>query len=138
MKQLLFTLWFITPLALQANSLTLSCPQGNIRLQVELAQTPQECARGLMFRTTLPDDGGMLFLFPAPKSTAMWMKNTILSLDMIFANSKGEILAIHENAIPFSTKNIGPVANTAQVLEVKAGTLKKHGITKACVLTLNP
>lgn len=138
MKHLFFTLWLIAPFAVEATSLTLICPHGTIPFQVEVAKTPQERAKGLMFRTTLPDDGGMLFLFPEAQSVAMWMKNTILSLDMVFANPKGEILEIYENTPPFSTKNIGPVANTAQVLEVKAGVLKKHGITKSCVLSLNP
>jgi len=86
----------------------------------------------------LADDGGMLFLFPAAQKVGMWMKDTPLSLDMIFANSKGEILAIHENTTPFSTKTIGPVANTAQVLEIKAGTIKKLGITRDCVLSSLP
>lgn len=138
MKHFLFILFFIVPLALKADFLTLTCPHGTIPFQVEMAETPQERAKGLMFRTTLPDDGGMLFLFPKTQSVAMWMKNTILSLDMVFANSRGEILEIHENVPPFSTQNIGPVANTAQVLEVKAGVLKKHGITRSCVLSLNP
>ena len=137
MKQLLFILWLIAPLALEANSLTITCSQKILPLQVEVAEKPRERAKGLMFRTTLPDDGGMLFHFPEGQPVAMWMKNTILSLDMIFANSKGDILAIHENAIPFSTQNIGPVANTTYVLEVKAGILKKHGITKSCRLSLD-
>jgi uncharacterized membrane protein (UPF0127 family) len=138
MKHFLFIPWLIAPLAVEANSLALICPYRTIQFQVEVAETPQERAIGLMFRTTLPDDGGMLFLFSETQPVAMWMKNTFLSLDMIFANSKGNILAIYENTTPFSTKNIGPVANTAQVLEVKAGVLKKHGITKSCLLSLNP
>lgn len=138
MKYFLFILWFIVPLVLEATSLKLTCPQGIIPFQVEVAETPHERAKGLMFRKTLPDDGGMLFLFSKEQPVAMWMKNTILSLDMVFANSKGEILEIYENTLPFSTQNIGPIANTAQVLEVKAGVLKKHGITKSCLLSLNP
>lgn len=138
MKYFLFILWIIVPLVLEATSLKLTCPQGTISFQVEVAETPHERAKGLMFRKTLPDDGGMLFLFFKEQPVAMWMKNTILSLDMVFANSKGEILEIYENTLPFSTQNIGPIANTAQVLEVKAGVLKKHGITKSCLLSLNP
>ncbi|MBL8677109.1 MAG: DUF192 domain-containing protein, partial [Alphaproteobacteria bacterium] len=83
MKHFLFILWFIVPLVLQATSLTLICPHKTILFQVEVAETPKERAKGLMFRTTLPDDGGMLFLFPEAQPVAMWMKNTILSLDMI-------------------------------------------------------
>jgi uncharacterized membrane protein (UPF0127 family) len=138
MKYFLFILWFIFPLVLEATSLKLTCPHGIILFQVEVAETPHERAKGLMFRKTLPDDGGMLFLFSKEQPVAMWMKNTILSLDMVFANSKGEILEIYENTLPFSTQNIGPIANTTQVLEVKAGVLKKHGITKSCLLSLNP
>jgi len=138
MKYFLFILWFIFPLVLEATSLKLTCPHGIILFQVEVAETPHERAKGLMFRKNLPDDGGMLFLFSKEQPVAMWMKNTILSLDMVFANSKGEILEIYENTLPFSTQNIGPIANTTQVLEVKAGVLKKHGITKSCLLSLNP
>lgn len=138
MKYFLFILCFITPLILKANSLTFICPHGTIPFQVEVADTPQKRAKGLMFRRALPDNEGMLFLFPEAQPVAMWMKNTILSLDMVFANSKGKILEIYENTPPFSTRNIGPVPNTSQVLEVKAGILKNHGITKSCLLSLNP
>ncbi|EKE09901.1 MAG: hypothetical protein ACD_16C00100G0063 [uncultured bacterium] len=138
MKRICLILGFFTPLALQATPLTLTCSHGTIFLEVEVAQTSQERDKGLMFRADLADDGGMLFLFPAAQKVGMWMKDTPLSLDMIFANSKGEILAIHENTTPFSTKTIGPVANTAQVLEIKAGTIKKLGITRDCVLSSLP
>lgn len=137
MKYFLILL-FLIPSPLKANSLTIICPHKTILLQVEVAETPRERAKGLMFRTTLPDDGGMLFHFPKSQPVAMWMKNTVLSLDMVFTDSEGEILAIHENTTPFSTQNIGPVANTTYVLEVKAGVLKNHGITKSCRLSLNP
>ena len=62
------------------------------------------------------------------------MKNTPLSLDMIFCDEEGKILEIHENTTPNSLKRIGPVEGTAQVLEVKGGTVQKHGITHKCEL----
>lgn len=117
-----------------AESLTLSCPHKEVSLKVELAQTPQEQEKGLMFRTLLGENEGMLFLYPSPRPVAMWMKNTQLSLDMIFCNPKGHILAIHEKAIPYSLKSIGPVEGTSQVLEVLGGTIQKHSITSDCVL----
>lgn len=117
-----------------AEPLTLSCPHKKISLQVELAQTPEEHEKGLMFRTLLGETEGMLFLYLSPQPVAMWMKNTPLSLDMIFCNPQGHILAIHEKAIPYSLKTIGPVKGTAQVLEVLGGTIQKHQITTDCVL----
>lgn len=124
--------------SLYAESLILSCPHKEVSLNVELAQTPQELEKGLMFRTFLGENEGMLFLYPSPRPIAMWMKNTHLSLDMIFCNPEGHILAIHEKATPYSLKTIGPVEGTAQVLEVLGGTIQKHGIISDCVLKRNP
>lgn len=127
-------LFLSTPLF--SNNLTLSCPHKDIPLNVELAQTPHLQEKGLMFRTHLTEDEGMLFLYPIPHPVAMWMKNTPLSLDMIFGDETGKILAIHEKTTPFSLKRIGPVKGTTQVLEVVGGTTQKHNITKDCFLKL--
>jgi uncharacterized membrane protein (UPF0127 family) len=136
------TTFFITYLSLVsplcAELLTLSCPHKKIFLQVELAQTPAEQEKGLMYRRLLGETEGMLFLYPSPRPVAMWMKNTHLSLDMIFCNPEGKILAIHEKATPHSLKTIGPVEGTTQVLEVLSGTIQKHQITSGCTLMLNP
>ncbi len=131
----LFCISFSTPLF--AHNLTLNCPHKSIPFKVELARTPQEQEKGLMFRMDLREDEGMLFLFSMPKSMSMWMKNTPLSLDMIFCNKEGKILAIHENTTPYSLKIIGPVEGTSQVLEVLGGTVQKHGASEACTLTLD-
>ena len=64
----------------------------------------------------------------------MWMKNTPLSLDMLFMDKEGKILAIEENTTPYSLKTIGPIKNASKVLELLGGTVKKKGITKECVL----
>jgi len=117
-----------------AESLTISCPHKEISLKVELAQTPAEQEKGLMFRPFLGENEGMLFLYPSPRPVAMWMKNTYLPLDMIFCNPEGHILAIYEKATPHSLKTIGPVEGTSQVLEVLAGTIKKNKITPECIL----
>lgn len=119
---------------LLATQCTFSCPHGQIHFTVELAQTLQERAQGLMHRKTLGEDAGMLFISPEPSATTMWMKNTPLSLDMIFMNQKGEILAIEENTTPYSLKIIGPVENTIQVLEIRGGTAQKKGLSKACTM----
>ena len=127
--------FFLSPLT--AKNITISCPYKDISFQVEVAQTPSDMARGLMFRTQLADNEGMLFMYPTPQPVGMWMKNTPLSLDMIFCGSDGKILAIYEKTTPYSLRTIGPVMKTAQVLEILGGTVQKRGITKACVLTLN-
>ncbi len=120
--------------ALFAHNLTLTCPHKIITFKVELAESPHEQAKGLMFRTDLRENEGMLFLFPKPKMASMWMKNTPLSLDMIFCNEEGKILAIHQSTTPHSLKIIGPVEGTTQVLEIRGGTVTQQGITRACIL----
>jgi uncharacterized membrane protein (UPF0127 family) len=131
----LFLAFFLQTNLLLANILNISCPHKTISCKVELAQTPEEQEKGLMFRTHLESDEGMLFLSSYP--LAMWMKNTYIPLDMIFADGKGAIIALHQNAVPHSLKTIGPFEGTTQVLEVKGGTIKSQGITKACTLSLN-
>ena len=135
---LLLSFQLILPFPLLAKNLTLSCPHKDIPLTVEIARTPQEHANGLMFREHLAEDAGMLFLFLKPKAAAMWMKNTPLSLDIIFCRWNGQILAIYENTTPFSLETIGPVKGTAQVLEINGGTVQKHRISRECRLRLDP
>jgi uncharacterized protein len=97
---------------------------------VEMASTPEEQARGLMFRRELPEMQGMLFDFHREQPTSFWMKNTYVSLDMIFIHRDGRILRIEENTVPLSEDLIpaaGPVTVRA-VLEVIAGTARKLGI----------
>jgi uncharacterized membrane protein (UPF0127 family) len=97
---------------------------------VEMASTPEEQARGLMFRRELPEMQGMLFDFHREQPTSFWMKNTYVSLDMIFIGRDGRILRIEQNTVPLSEELIpaaGPV-NVRAVLEVIAGTAGKLGI----------
>ena len=119
-----------------ADNVTLVCPHKSISFMAEVPLTEAERQKGLMFRETLAEDAGMLFSFPNTdtRSPSMWMKNTPLPLDMIFADENGVILEIFENTTPYSEDTIGPVPGTTQVLEIKGGISKKHAITKACVL----
>lgn len=133
-EALLLPLYFLLSSPMMATELILSCPHEQIPFKVELAQTPQEHAKGLMNRNHLGQNEGMLFLFPEPHPISMWMKNTSLSLDMLFMNQEGNILAIVEKTTPYSLKLIGPVEDTTQVLELTGGTVKKHRISKACHL----
>jgi uncharacterized membrane protein (UPF0127 family) len=95
---------------------------------VEVAVTDAELSRGLMFRTELPEGRGMLFDFKGDRPISMWMKNTPLSLDMIFIRSDGIIVRIAENTVPQSTQTILSGTPAKAVLEVIAGTAKKLGI----------
>jgi uncharacterized membrane protein (UPF0127 family) len=95
---------------------------------VEMATTEEEKTTGLMFRKELPDGRGMLFDFSPPQEVSMWMKNTFISLDMIFIRADGRILRIAENTEPLSTAIISSGGLAKGVLEVIAGTAKKYGI----------
>jgi uncharacterized membrane protein (UPF0127 family) len=95
---------------------------------VEMAIKPEQQVVGLMFRPTVPADGGMLFDWGTARESQMWMRNTIASLDMVFINADGTIRAIAENTVPESLAVIdsrGPVRAT---LELAAGTAARLNI----------
>jgi uncharacterized membrane protein (UPF0127 family) len=95
---------------------------------VELAKTEEQRRTGLMYRKSLPEGRGMLFDFSPAQNVSMWMKNTFISLDMIFIGSDGRILRIAENTVPQSEKIIPSGGPAKAVLEVIAGTARKYGI----------
>jgi uncharacterized membrane protein (UPF0127 family) len=95
---------------------------------VEMATTAEEKETGLMYRKELADGKGMLFDFSPEQQISMWMKNTYISLDMIFIRADGRILRIAENTEPMSTKIISSGGLAKGVLEVIAGTAQKYGI----------
>lgn len=95
---------------------------------VEMALSMDQQTTGLMFRTSVPADSGMLFDWGVSKESQMWMKNTLVPLDMVFINSDGTIRSIAENTVPRSLAVIdsgGPVRAT---LELAAGTAAKLDI----------
>lgn len=98
------------------------------RFTVELALTRQTQQIGLMNRTSLPDDGGMLFLFQAPGDHSFWMKNTLIALDMLFIDEQGVIRHIHHNAVPGSLEGISASVPVKAVLELKGGQAQAQGI----------
>jgi uncharacterized protein len=95
---------------------------------VEMAETDDERSRGLMFRKELPEGKGMLFDFKVEQPVAFWMKNTYVSLDMIFIKADGRILSIAENTETLSERGVPSGGPVRGVLEVVAGTAKKLGI----------
>lgn len=94
---------------------------GSARVSVELAQTPQERAQGLMNRDHMGRFSGMLFIFEDPQSVSFWMHNTLIPLDMVFIDEHGTVTRVHENAIPGDETAIPGGAGVLAVLEVNGG-----------------
>ena len=95
---------------------------------VEMALTTDQQTVGEMFRTKVPEDGGMLFDWKSPRESQMWMRNTLVPLDMVFINADGRIRSIAENTVPQSLAIVdsrGPVRAT---LELAGGVTAKLGI----------
>lgn len=114
--------------AIEVGPLEIATKSGVRTFAVEMARTEDEKATGLMFRKELPDGRGMLFDFSPEQPISMWMKNTFISLDMIFIRSDGRILRIAEDTEPQSTRIIPSGGPAKAVLEVIAGTSRKYGI----------
>lgn len=114
--------------AAELRSLEIVSQSGVHVFSVELATTDEERERGLMFRKELPDGHGMLFDFETDRNVAMWMKNTLIPLDMIFIRGNGRIANIAENTEPMSTRIIPSRGPVRAVLEVAGGTAKRLGI----------
>ena len=100
---------------------------------LELAQTPEEIERGLMFRPSLPGDRGMLFLFDEDRYPTFWMMNTLVALDLFYLDRTGTILEVVKNAQPCSAEPC-PRFTSSQpsraVLELVAGSAAEHGLSE--------
>ena len=94
----------------------------------EIADTEELRERGLMFRHILPPDNAMLFDFGKPRPVQMWMKNTNISLDMLFIRADGTIAAIAQNTVPQSLDIVSVQEPVLGVMELAAGTVKKLGL----------
>lgn len=115
-------------LAQALEPLVIVTANGPQRFEVEVVREEADRARGLMFRRSLAPDRGMLFDFARVEPVSMWMKNTYLSLDMIFIRPNGTIARVAENTEPLSTRTVGSGEPVLAVLEVVAGTAKRLGI----------
>ncbi|MEE9433153.1 MAG: DUF192 domain-containing protein [Sphingorhabdus sp.] len=94
----------------------------------EVAKTIQQQARGLMFRTQLADDAGMLFPYDKPQTLSFWMKNTVIPLDIIFIRDDGSIESIAANTVPYSLEPVAAGAPVTAVLELRGGRTVELGI----------
>ncbi len=100
----------------------------HVTFQVEMARTPEQQAYGLMNRQKLTSTEGMLFIFAPPRPVTFWMKDTPLSLDMLFIDEKGRVLQIHDQAKPFDETPITAPHPVAYVLEIKGGQARYLGL----------
>jgi uncharacterized membrane protein (UPF0127 family) len=102
--------------------------KGPVHLRVEVADDEAEREQGLMFRTHLDDDQGMLFDFHTPQQVAFWMRNTLIPLDMIFIRADGVIANIADNTEPYSEAPIPSAGPVLGVLEIGGGLTQELGI----------
>jgi len=113
---------------METEQLTVETANGPVRFTVEIADDDDERNRGLMFRQSLADDHGMLFHFQQAERASFWMRNTPLSLDIIFIGVDGRILNIAERTTPYSDAPVPATGMTRGVLEIRGGRASELGI----------
>ena len=101
---------------------------GSHQFSVEVMRDDSQRARGLMYRRSMPQDRGMLFDFKREEPVSMWMKNTYLSLDMVFVDRSGRVINVAENTEPLSERIIPSGAPAYAVLELNAGSARRIGL----------
>jgi len=110
--------------------ISIATATGAHKFSVEVARTNEEQARGLMFRTSLPKDGGMIFPYEPARPASFWMKNTLIPLDMIFIRADGSIARIADNTVPESLEPVSSGEPVAAILEIAGGRSAELGISE--------
>ena len=130
-----FAFWFVihgaNNLAAQefpVGTVKIKTGKGEFVFKTEIAITNRQRMMGLMFRKSMADDAAMLFSWQVPQPVSMWMKNTFISLDMIFIRQNGKVANIARATTPQSLDTISSAGLVAAVLEVKAGTADRIGL----------
>src|ERR1700676_1593741 len=108
--------------------LTILTAAGPHKFLCELAAAPAQMEQGFRFRRSLAPDARMLFDYKVPSMAMMWMKNTLIPLDMLFVDAEGRIVNIHERAVPGSLDTIAATAPARAVIELNGGTAARLGI----------
>ena len=130
-------LWLCAVVALTAVPAVAACTDdvaelrwdgGRARFRVEIADTPEERAKGLMYRDSMSSGAGMLFVFDHPRPVSFWMKNTLIPLDMIFLDAQGVVRTVHSNAVPGDLTPIRGGNGILAVLEINGGLAAAMGI----------
>ncbi|MGB5078962.1 MAG: DUF192 domain-containing protein [Sphingorhabdus sp.] len=117
-----------SPAGLNLRTLCITSGAKTSTFSVEVAATSMEQAKGLMFRTDLADNAGMIFPFGEPRVASFWMKNTVIPLDIIFIRANGTIESIAENTVPYSTAAVAAGEPVVAVLELRGGLTSELGI----------
>jgi uncharacterized protein len=97
-------------------------------VDIEIADDDAKRTQGLMYRDSMAENHAMLFIFPQEQQLSFWMKNTIMPLDIIYANAKKEIITTQKNAVPYSEDSIPSNGPAQYVVEVNAGFCDRHSI----------
>ncbi|MBC7160224.1 MAG: DUF192 domain-containing protein [Porphyrobacter sp.] len=113
---------------LEVIPLTVTAGGRSHAFRVEVARSPQDQARGLMFRTALGPDEGMLFPYDPPRIASFWMRNTVIPLDLIFIGPDHRVINVAANAVPYSEESIRSDAPAIAVLELNGGRAAELGI----------
>jgi hypothetical protein len=116
------------PAAFERTTLDIETTQGRHSFDIELALTPAQQSQGLMFRRKMTADAGMLFFHQRETVATMWMRNTILPLDMLFVATDGRIVHIVERTVPQSLTTISAGRPVRAVLELNAGTVRRLAV----------
>lgn len=118
----------VSAVAAERSALTVVTAKGEHVFQVEVADTNETRAQGLMFRTEMAADAGMLFDFKTEQLVYFWMKNTYLPLDMIFIRANGTVARIEANTVPLSERSVPSGSPVRYVLEINAGRAAQIGL----------
>ena len=132
-------LWCVAEFSISANAqndvirlpvepVAIETTRGQLVLQAEIADSDAARSRGLMFRKAMADNEAMLFFWPRPVEATMWMRNTYVSLDMLFVDAAGKVVYIERRTTPHSLKLITAGRKVSAVLELLAGTVERRGI----------
>lgn len=113
---------------LPVETLAIDTAKGNFEFTVEMAMTPEQQRLGLMNRSSLAANSGMLFVFPEPQPVAFWMKNTLIFLDMVFINAQGKVTNIVKEAKPLTEEPRPSDGDVRAVLEIAGGMSDKIGL----------
>lgn len=116
------------PVTAEESQLTLRTDTGTYPFTVEVVDTPESRARGLMYRLELADDAGMLFDFKEERPVSFWMRHTFIPLDMIFIGADGVVRNIHANAKPHDETGIPSEGPVRFVLEIPGGRAASIGL----------
>ena len=130
MPILLATVLSIAPVGAQMREdrLTLVTATGRHEITIEVAETAQQKTLGLMFRTNMPENRGMLFPYGSPQEVTMWMRNTYIPLDMVFIRADGVVHRVEPRTEPLSERIIASKGPVVAVLELAGGVAAKLGL----------